>query len=80
MRNCGCKKSIDEPYEYTIEPTIKQDLIVEDFYQEPENLCKLKYKVIQEFSDIINKLECGQKPDLEFLLEEISLIYIYNNE
>lgn len=80
MRGCGCNKNINTgPYEFPVEYINKENIVIEDEYQTPD-LCKLKYKIIQDFLDIINKLECGQKPDLEFLLEEISLIYIYDNE
>ena len=34
----------------------------------------LKDKIICEYKLIISKLEQGQRPDLEFLLEEISLV------
>lgn len=50
------------------------------FCQNYEELCKLKQKIICEYWDIIHKLNCGILPDLEFLLQEISLIYAINNE
>jgi len=43
------------------------------------NICELKEKIIYEYLDIINKLECGIQEDLEFLLEEISLVDIMEN-
>ena len=39
----------------------------------------LKDKIICEYKLIISELERGHKPDLEFLLEEISLVDL-NNE
>jgi hypothetical protein len=38
----------------------------------------LKDKIICEYKLIISKLEQGQKPDLEFLLEEISAVDLEN--
>jgi hypothetical protein len=43
------------------------------------NLQELKNKIICEFLGIIDNLECGIRPDLEFLLEEISLVEIEEN-
>ena len=37
----------------------------------------LKKKVICEYNEILRQLECGIQPDIENLLEEISLIDIY---
>lgn len=76
MRNCGCNP-IQEPFEFPIIDSPSNDCIsfennnIEDLYE-------LKCKVICEFYEILNKLECGIQPDLEFLLQEISLIYILN--
>ena len=42
---------------------------------EPEtDIDLLKDKIICEYKLIISKLEQGQRPDLDFLLEEISLV------
>ena len=38
----------------------------------------LKDKIICEYKQIISKLEQGYKPDLEFLLEEISAVDLEN--
>jgi hypothetical protein len=38
----------------------------------------LKDKIICEYKLIISKLEQGHKPDLEFLLEEISAVDLEN--
>ena len=43
------------------------------------NIDKLKNKIICEYLGIIDKLECGIQLDLEFLLEEISLVDIIEN-
>ena len=38
----------------------------------------LKDKIICEYKSIISELEQGHKPDLEFLLEEISVVSLEN--
>jgi hypothetical protein len=43
------------------------------------NINELKNKIICEYLGIIDKLECGIQLDLEFLLEEISLVDILEN-
>ena len=74
VNNCGCKSFEQEPLEYEILDSLK--------YEIPKLLSKeidteeLKRKIICEYLGIINNLECGSKPDLEFILEEISLVDI----
>ena len=77
MDNCRCNP-IQKPFEFPIIDNNNSNIYIEDYYPEINNLCDLKKKIICDFYDIINKLECGIQPDLEFLLQEISLIYIYN--
>ena len=80
IRGCGCK-SINNQFEFPILDDINNvnlDLIIEEYYPNVNSLCELKNKVICEYKDIINKLNCGIQPDLEFLLQEISFIYIYD--
>lgn len=72
--NCGCG-NISEPIETEIAIPIhySSNIIFEvPVCGEQDNA--LKEKIIQDFLDIINKLECGIQPDLENILEEISLI------
>lgn len=80
MNRCGCNP-IQEQIEYEIPQVIKSsnpyeiaDLIF------PNDLEELKCKIIFEYNEILNKLECGIQEDLEFLLEEISLVEIIENE
>lgn len=78
--NCGCIELDFRLKEFEIlDPIIKQ-LNVHLDISDPNNLQELKEKVICEYFKIINQLECGTQPDLEFLLEEISLIDIQENE
>lgn len=80
--DCRCSKPKQERIEFPIQDTTyginsypNED---NDDILNPQELCELKNKVICEFLDIIKKLNCGIQPDLEFLLQEISLIYIYD--
>ena len=77
IKNCLCNPT-QEPFEFPIQDNCYQvNTIIQDCLPK-SNLCELKKKVIFDFQDIVNKLECGIQPDLEFILEEISLIYIYD--
>ena len=55
MNRCGCNPKPTQ-FEFPIEDK-------EEFFQccctESKDLCELKEKIICEFFDIINKLECG---------------------
>lgn len=83
MDNCRCNKPINGPIEF---PIIDNDqeisLLLRKFPQLfpiEHNISDLKNKIICEYLSIINKLECGIQEDLEFLLEEISLVDIIEN-
>lgn len=67
---------------------LKEDVVVKDCkcnqnssdfkipdYLNTSSIAELKQKIICEFQDILQKLNCGIQPDLEFLLEEISVVY-----
>ena len=74
MKQCGCNP-IQEQFEFPI----NDDNINYQFeFGQPDSkdFYKLKYKIIQDFQEIIRLLECGIQPNLELLLQEISLIYI----
>lgn len=80
LTNCGCLQ-IDNTYKETeIAPTIKTNIKLTIPNNHVGEIQELKDKVICEFFKIIKQLECGIQPDLEFLLEEISLIDIYQYE
>ena len=80
MNRCGCNP-VQEKFEFEI-----PKMILNNTYNIPElfpvvhNIDELKKKIICEYLGIINKLECGFQEDLEFLLEEISLVDIMENE
>ena len=77
---CGCRDTTQKIFEFEIEDDILQCNCncEEEKKISKDNFCSLKNKVIGEFLDIIKKLECGIQPDLELILQEISLIYIYD--
>ena len=75
-----CCKPIISVFEYDISDDIfiskRQDISLPI---EPEtDIDLLKDKIICEYKLIISKLEQGHKPDLEFLLEEISAFDLEN--
>ena len=65
MNGCGCNK----PREYQYEYEITSSTIVNEkeccFGITYESTRKLKDKVICDFLDILNQLECGIKPNLD---------------
>ena len=81
LTNCGCL-DIDNGYKETKIPPIPRKPTLKLTIPSNSNneIQELKDKVICEFLEIIKQLECGIQPNLEFLLEEISLIDIYQYE
>ena len=78
--SCGCNAIQHDPIEFKIDSTpLKYMNIGVILPNETEDDCCLMNKIIQEFFDIINKLECGIQPDIENILEEISLLDMKNN-
>lgn len=77
--NCGCGDP-PAPFEFQIydKPIIVSGLDFSLPNTSDREQC-LKEKIIQDYFDIINKLECGIQPELENILEEISLIEMKNN-
>ena len=80
MTRCGCNP-VPEPFEFKIPDNINNKFksTSVEFFLQINNLQELKDKIICEYSKIIDNLECGIHPDLEFLLEEISLVEIMEN-
>lgn len=77
MKQCNCNHT-SEQFEF---PIIDDNINYKFKFKQSNSgdFCKLKYKIICDFQEILNSLKCGIQPDLELLLQEISLIYI-NNE
>lgn len=80
MNRCGCNP-IQEPFEFKILEDYKGFYKgkLQELFPIINNIDDLKNKIICEYSGIIDKLECGIQLDLEFLLEEISLVDILEN-
>ena len=77
MNRCGCNP-VPEPFEYPIDKNLGKRIQKKftEFFPLEVDLDKLKEKLICEFKEILDKLECGLHPDLEFLLQYLSFIYI----
>ena len=79
MTRCGCNP-VSEPFEFKIgDCNHSNNPSFIELFPQNNNLQELKDKVICEYLKIIDSLECGIHLDLEFLLEEISLIEILEN-
>lgn len=72
MMKCNCIPN-SEQFEFEIPE--ENQISISFNIQDNSNIDKLKRKIICEYLEIINKLKCGIQPNLEFLLEEISLIW-----
>lgn len=77
--NCGCNPPLPTPYEFKIidDPLKYINSNVKLPNSTDRERCLIK-KIVGEYLDIINKLECGIQPDIENLLQEISLIDMKN--
>ena len=77
MNRCGCNP-VPEPFEYTIKENSRKKIRgdFKELFPLEIDLDELKEKLICEFEEILDKLECGLHPDLEPLLENLSWIYI----
>ena len=79
MNRCGCNP-IPGPFEFKIPSNLtRNNYNIQELFPIINDISELKKKIICEYLGIINKLECGIWEDLEFLLEEISLVDIMEN-
>lgn len=80
MTNCGCREISHEPLEFKLQDCCHPQVYTNCGPLLPNendiDLCKLQNKVICEFKDVIKQLECGIQPDIETILEDISLIFM----
>lgn len=80
MACCRCCNPIIENFEFEL----SEDIFVQNNQNlqipiEPiTDIDLLKDKIICEYKYIISELERGHKPDLEFILEEISAVDLEN--
>lgn len=79
--NCGCGEVSNEHFEFNIiTKPINYTIIDFELPNKTDRTeCEIK-KIIQDYLEIIDKLECGIQPDLENILEEISQIDIKYSE
>lgn len=79
--NCGCNDPTNHYIEFhicgSIEKTSSSSI---QLPRENSHIDELKDKIICEYFNIIDKLECGIQEDLRTLLEEISLLEINEEE
>lgn len=70
--NCGCNPpEIDNGSVAKINEQRSYNIILPNTFDKTKNL---KCEVIQDFLDVIDNLECGIQPDLQEILEELSLL------
>lgn len=73
-----CCNPKQESFEFPIkDKNVKSPIYIQDYFPKIKDVCALKCKIIEDYKHILAQLECGIQPDLEFILEEISLVYIY---
>ncbi len=81
LNGCGCWKPT--PYdEYEIPkvviPINKYPGLVLPLSEKEPCLGELKDKIINEYLKILDQLECGIQPNLDFLLDEISVVETFH--
>ena len=80
MACCRCCNPIIENFEFELgnDIFISNNLDIKIPIQPTTDIDFLKDKIICEYKLIISELEKGHKPDLEFILEEISVVDLEN--
>lgn len=78
MTNCGCREISHDPIEFKIQECPQIHVNCGPLLPNTNELdwCKLQNKVICDFQKVIKQLECGIQPDIEIILEEISLLFM----
>lgn len=79
MNNCKCNPTF-EPYEFEIESENKNifNNRFDKLFPIITDQSDFKDKLICEYLQILDKLECGEHIDLEPFLEDLSKVYIEN--
>lgn len=77
---CGCSDVSHTPIEFNIDSTPSSYVNYKTLLPNETNddYCLME-KTVYDFISVINKLECGIQPDIEEILQEISLIDMKNN-
>lgn len=75
---CGCREISRTPIEFKIEscPQVHVNCGPLLPNTNDEDFDKLQNKIICDFKKVIKQLECGIQPDIEIILEEISLLFM----
>ena len=79
MKNgCGCREVSQTPIEFKIQERPQVHIDTGPLLPNTNELdwCKLQTKIICDFQKLIKQLECGIQPDIEIILEQISLIFM----
>lgn len=82
MNRCGCNPRQD-PFEFSLEDSkglTGSKFKFKKLFPYIQDTEKLKEKIICEYMEILDKLECGIQLDLESLLQKISYVYIYGGD
>ena len=78
MNKCGCGPAPQQYLEFPINDNLTTSTFSTDLNPVgfPQTTCdnELRLKVIEEFCGIVKNLQCGVQQNLDFILEEISLI------
>lgn len=75
---CGCREISRTPIEFKIESCPQVHINCGPLLPNTndEDFDKLRNKIICDFKKVIKQLECGIQPDIEIILEEISLLFM----
>ena len=78
MTNCGCREISRTPIEFNIEDHPQVHINCGPILPNTNDcdLDILQNKIICDFQKVIKQLECGIQPDIETILEGISLIFM----
>lgn len=78
MNKCGCGPAPQQYLEFPINDNLTTSTFSTDLNPVgfPQTTCdnELRLKVIEEFCGIVKNLQCGVQQNLDFILEEISLL------
>ena len=75
---CGCREISNTPIEFKIQECPQVHINCGPLLPNTNDIdwCTLQQKVICDFQKVIKQLECGIQPDIEIILEEISLLFM----